>query len=54
LILQVALKPVAPKERPRFFCFACGGAMKIIEVYQPQRAVAVSTSAQGPPETIAA
>ena len=54
LILQVALKPLAPEERPRFCCCTCGGAMEIIGVYPPQRAVAMSTSAQGPPEAIAA
>ena len=54
LILQVALKPLAPEERPRFCCCACGGAMEIIGVYPPQRAVAVSTSAQGPPQALAA
>jgi hypothetical protein len=54
LILQVVIKPLAPEERPRFCCCACGGPMEIIAVYPPQRAVAVSTSAQGPPEAIAA
>jgi len=53
LILQVVLKPLAPKERPSFCCCACGGAMKVIAVYPPPRAGAVSTCAQGPPGAFA-
>ena len=54
LILQVALKPLAPEERPRFCCSACGGAMEIIGVYPPGQVSAVATRAQGPPARIAA
>ena len=53
LILQVVLKPMMPKERPCFCCAACGGPMKVIMIYPPDRDD-TSMSAQGPPREVPA
>lgn len=53
LILEVVLKPIQPKERPRFCCCACGGTMQVLGIYPPQRAILVMTCAQGPPQVLA-
>jgi hypothetical protein len=49
LILQVVIRPVAPPQRPRFCCPACGAAMRVIAVYRPLGQHPQPARAQGPP-----